>query len=63
MDHIDRRGGRCVCVLPRSRSEDSEFREWLQTHEPAWELLWDRPNRRRQGAPPYIPHIAKRIAE
>ena len=51
MDHIDRRGGRFVCVLPRSRSEDSEFREWLQTHEPAWELLWDRPNRRRQGAP------------
>ena len=42
---------RFVCVLPRSRSEDSEFREWLQTHEPAWELLWDRPNRRRQGAP------------
>ena len=51
MDHIDRRAGRFVCVLPRSRSEDSEFREWLQTHEPAWELLWDRPNRRRQGAP------------
>src|ERR1017187_3944582 len=51
MDHIDRRAGRFVCVLPRSRSEDSEFREWLQTHEPAWELLWDRPNRRRQGGP------------
>jgi transposase len=51
MDHIDRRGGRFVCVLPRSRSEDSEFREWLQTHEPTWQLLWDRPNRRRQGGP------------
>lgn len=51
MDHIDRRGGRFVCVLPRSRSEDSEFREWLQTHEPAWQLLWDRPNRRRHGGP------------
>src|ERR1019366_6052848 len=51
MDHIDRRAGRFVCVLRRSRSEDSEFREWLQTHEPAWELLWDRPNRRRQGGP------------
>lgn len=51
MDHIDRRGGRFVCVLPRSRSEDSEFREWLQTHEPAWQLVWDRPNRRRQGGP------------
>jgi hypothetical protein len=31
MDHIDRRGGRFVCVLPRSRSEDStEALESLQ---------------------------------
>ncbi len=51
MDHIDRRGGRFVCVMPRSRQEDSEFREWIQSHEPAWEPVWDRPNPRRRGGP------------
>jgi hypothetical protein len=30
MDHIDRAGGRFVTVLPRSRSEDEEFRKWIQ---------------------------------
>jgi len=51
MDYIDRRGGRFVTVLPRSRLEDAEFRKWIQTHEPAWEKVWDRPNSRRKGGP------------
>ncbi len=51
MEHLDRRGGRFVTVLPRSRSEDKEFRLWLQTHEPAWELAVDRRNPRRRGGP------------
>lgn len=51
MDHIDRHGGRFVTVLPRARLEDAEFRRWLQTHEPAWALVWDRPNPRRRGGP------------
>jgi transposase len=51
MDHIDRHGGRFVTVLPRARLEDAEFRRWLQTHEPAWQLVWDRPNPRRRGGP------------
>jgi len=51
MDHIDRRGGRFVCVMPRTRLEDAEFREWIQTHEPAWALVRDRPNPRRRGGP------------
>jgi transposase len=51
MDHLDRHGGRFVTVLPRSRLEDAEFRRWLQTHEPAWELVWDRPHPRRRGGP------------
>lgn len=50
MDWIDRRRGRFVTVLPRTRREDSEFRRWILDHEPAWETVWDRPNpRRRQG--------------
>lgn len=51
MDHIDRRKGRFVCVMPRTRLEDREFRAWLQTHEPAWQLVWDRPSARRRRGP------------
>jgi transposase len=51
MDHLDRHGGRFVTVLPRARLEDAEFRRWIQTHEPAWALVWDRPNPRRPGGP------------
>jgi hypothetical protein len=40
-----------VTVLPRSRLKDAEFRRWLQTHEPAWELVWDRPHPPRRGGP------------
>jgi transposase len=51
MEHIHRRGGRFVCVLPRTRLEDAEFREWIQSHEPSWTLVRDRPNPRRCGGP------------
>lgn len=36
MDHIDRCGGRFLSVLPRSRKEDSDVRDWLVDHEPGW---------------------------
>ncbi|WP_454872992.1 IS1634 family transposase [Paraburkholderia xenovorans] len=51
MDHIDRAGGRFVTVMPRSRLEDSEFREWIQTHTPDWSCVWDRPNPRHSDGP------------
>lgn len=51
MDYIDRRRGRFVTVLPRSRHEDAEFREWIQTHEPPWEVVWNRRNPRREDGP------------
>ena len=51
MDHIDGRGGRFVCVMPRSRQEDAEFREWLQTHEPNWTLVRERAHPRRRAGP------------
>jgi transposase len=34
MGHIATAGGRFVTVLPRSRSEDRWFRDWIQTHQP-----------------------------
>ena len=51
MDHIHRAGGRFVTVLPRTRLEDGEFRQWLQTNTPAWELVWDRVNPRERDGP------------
>jgi transposase len=36
MRHIDGEGGRFVTVLPRTRSEDKWFREWIQTNKPQW---------------------------
>jgi transposase len=51
MDYIDRRRGRFVTVLPRTRLEDREFRAWIQDHEPEWETVWDRPHPRRRHGP------------
>jgi transposase len=62
---IDRNGGRFVTVLPRTRLEDREFREWIQTHEPAWETVWNRPHPRRLRGPRdiwrvYLYHLPSR---
>lgn len=51
MDHIDRAGGRFVTVMPRSRLEDAEFRQWIQTNTPDWTCVWDRPNPRHSDGP------------
>jgi transposase len=51
MDHIHYGKGRFVCVMPRNRLEDAEFRKWLQTHEAAWTQVWDRPHPRRKDGP------------
>ncbi len=51
MEYIDHGGGRFVCVLPRSRHEDSEFRQWIQGHTPAWEKVRDRENPKGKGGP------------
>ncbi|MGI8937487.1 MAG: IS1634 family transposase [Iamia sp.] len=46
MDHIAARGGRFVTVLPRTRREDAEFRDWLHGHDPDWTEAQRRPGRR-----------------
>lgn len=51
LDHISRRGGRLLTVLPRSRREDAAFRRWIQTHVPDWEKVRDRPNPRGKNKP------------
>jgi transposase len=59
MQHIARAGGRFVTVMPRSRQEDAQFRKWLQTQSPAWELVWDRPNARDPSGPRDVWHVYK----
>lgn len=42
MEHLASRGGRFLTVLPRSRKEDGDFRDWVQAHSPDWQLVADR---------------------
>lgn len=46
MDHIDRAGGRFCSILPASRSEDRQFRDWVIDHDPDWAHAHTRPARR-----------------
>jgi len=50
MTHISSRGGRFVSVLPRSRAEDAQIREWAQTHAFDW-VEAARKRGRRNGDP------------
>lgn len=52
--HIDVRQGRFITVLPRTRREEAFFRDWLQTHTPAWQKVVQRRNPRRQSGPPDV---------
>lgn len=36
MGHIASHGGRFVTIVPHGRREDTWFRNWAQTHAPAW---------------------------
>jgi len=51
LDHIHYQGGRLVTVLPRTRLEDREFRQWIQTNSPEWVPVRDEANPRRQEGP------------
>jgi transposase len=47
MAHIHARGGRFVSVLPRSRAEDGQIREWAQTHTFDFTEACRRPGKRK----------------
>ena len=55
MGHIASRGGRFVTVLPRSRKEDAEFRDWLWGHTPDWTEAHRRVGK-RHGEPDEVWH-------
>jgi len=46
MGHIASHGGRFVTVVPHGRREDTWFRDWAQTHAPAWVEADRRPGAR-----------------
>ena len=52
MGHLDRAGGRFITVLPRTRKEDARFRGHLVDHPVEWNVIWERPPRRRKGDAP-----------
>lgn len=54
LQHVDAQGGRIVTVLPRTRKEDGWFREYLQTHEPAWVEVAMEPDPRSVFGPPIV---------
>jgi hypothetical protein len=58
MGHIAARAGRFVTVVPHGRREDTWFREWAQSHAPAWQEA-----RRRPGARPGDPERVWRTFE
>jgi transposase len=53
MAHIHSRGGRFVSVLPRSRAEDGQIREWAQTHAFDW-IEACRRKGKREGDPDQV---------
>ena len=53
MSHIHTHGGRFVTIVPHGRREDTWFRDWAQTHAPAWTEARREPGD-RQGDPDRI---------
>ncbi len=47
MSHIDSRGGRFASILPRSRAEDAQIRQWAQTHAFDFTEACRRPGKRK----------------
>jgi hypothetical protein len=50
MGHIASNSGRFVTIIPHGRKEDTWFRDWAQSHAPAWEEA-DRRRGARLGDP------------
>ena len=54
MGHIRSRRGHFITVLPRTRKEDAQFKQWILNHEVPWEVIWERPPLRRKYDPPDV---------
>ncbi len=54
MSYIADRQGRFLTVMPRTRTEDGWFRDYLQTHSLEWREVHREPNPRRQDGPDVV---------
>ena len=54
MFHIDSRQGKFITVLPRTRKEDGEFRDWVQENQIPWDEEKKLTNPRKESDPPHI---------
>jgi transposase len=54
MFHIDSRQGKFITVMPRSRKEDGEFRDWVQSNEIPWTEETRLENSRDRDGPPHV---------
>ncbi|MCA1677437.1 MAG: IS1634 family transposase [Actinobacteria bacterium] len=57
MTHIDKAGGRFVTVLPRTRREDGQLRDWMSTATPDFTEAARRPGK-RDGDPDQVYRVA-----
>ena len=57
MSHIDKAGGRFVTVLPRTRREDAQLRDWMSTATPQFTEAARRPGK-RDGDPDQVWQVA-----
>jgi transposase len=56
MGFIASRHGRFLTIMPRTRSEDGWFRDYLQDHAVAWREVHREPNPRRRDGPDVVYH-------
>ena len=56
MSYISEKHGRFLTIMPRTRSEDKWFRDYLQTHPVDWQEVHRQPNPRRQDDPDIVYH-------
>jgi transposase len=54
MHHIDSQQGKFITVLPRTRKEDGQFRDWVQENQILWNEEKKLPNPRNRKEPPHI---------
>lgn len=57
MSHVDQAGGRFVTVLPRTRREDGQLREWMSASAPELTEAARRPGK-REGDPDQVWRVA-----
>jgi transposase len=54
LKYIHEQGGHFITVLPRSRKEDGQFKEWIQNNTPDWKETARYPHPSQKNGPPNV---------